>query len=90
MSILQVVFRFLRIILLIRKAQTFKKINSISQIKTSAEKIIDILSEIKELIQDVDTKLDLDYCIDKIASNQLYQAAFFEDDDAAEWVNQGR
>lgn len=68
-SIAQAIFRFLRIFLLIRKAQTFKKFKT-SAVKTPAEKIIDFLYELKEIVDDdIDTLLDLDYCIDKIASN---------------------
>jgi 3',5'-cyclic-nucleotide phosphodiesterase/calcium/calmodulin-dependent 3',5'-cyclic nucleotide phosphodiesterase len=38
-------------------------------IKTPAEKILDFLIELKDIIIDVEKQLDLDYCIEKIASN---------------------
>ena len=52
-----------------------------TSIKTSAEKINDFLVELKDITENKDMKLDIDYCIDKIASNQLYESAFFYEED---------
>lgn len=91
-SILQAIFRFFRIFLLIRKAQTFKKIKNVSSIKTPAEKIIEFLLELKELTEDVETQLDLEYCIEKIASSKLYEPTQWlgGDGEASNWINQYR
>lgn len=50
-SMLRGIFRFVRIFLLIRKLQTFKKIRTSGSIRTAAEKIMDTLGEIKDLIE---------------------------------------
>ena len=53
-----------------------------SSIKTPAEKIIDLLVELKEICEEKDMLLDIDYCIDKISSNKLYEPVLFFEDDA--------
>jgi len=45
----------------------------ISTISTPAEKIIRFLNELKDIIDEPNTKLDIDYCIDKISNNKLYE-----------------
>lgn len=50
-SILRGIFRFLRIFLLIRKMQTIKKIKTSSNLTTASEKIVDMLTEIKEMFE---------------------------------------
>lgn len=57
-------------------------IKSVSQIKTPAEKIIELFVELKELTENTEMKLDIEYCIDRIASNKLYEPNFLFDDDA--------
>jgi len=48
-SIIRGIFRFLRIFLLIRKMQTMKKIKTSSKVTTPADKILDLLGEIKDM-----------------------------------------
>lgn len=55
-----------------RKMQTIKKIKTSSKIKTPAEKIIDLLCEIRELFETIDIIEDIDWSIDIIGSNRLY------------------
>ncbi|CAK76020.1 unnamed protein product (macronuclear) [Paramecium tetraurelia] len=91
-KVIQAVFRFLRIFLLIRKAQTFRRLSTMSTISTPAEKIVRFLSELKEVIELESMKLDIDYCIDKIGNNQLYQMGKLDDDNAEAmgWLNQSQ
>ncbi|CAD8064106.1 unnamed protein product [Paramecium sonneborni] len=91
-KVIQAVFRFLRIFLLIRKAQTFRRLATISTISTPAEKIVRFLAELKEVLEDENMKLDIDYCIDKIGNNQLYQMGKLDEDnaEAMAWLNQSQ
>lgn len=52
----------------------------ISNISTPAEKIIRFLNELKDIIDEPNTKLDIDYCIDKISNNKLYEFGQLDDD----------
>ncbi|KAM3146398.1 hypothetical protein pb186bvf_001367 [Paramecium bursaria] len=88
-KIFQIIFRFLRIFLLIRKAQTFKKIDSLGALATPAEKITRFLSDLKDLTDSTTTRLDIEYCVDKISNNQLYEMGQNADDDQEMigWIN---
>ena len=57
-------------------------IKNVSSIKTPAEKIIDFFIELKEMVEDNELRLDIEYCIDKISSNKLYEPVMLFDDDA--------
>jgi 3',5'-cyclic-nucleotide phosphodiesterase/calcium/calmodulin-dependent 3',5'-cyclic nucleotide phosphodiesterase len=44
-------------------------LSTISTISTPAEKIVKFLAELKEILEEDNMKLDIDYCIDKIGNN---------------------
>ena len=58
-SIIREIFRFLRIFLLIRKMQTMKKIKTSSKVTTPADKILDLLGEIKDMQETEEILLDI-------------------------------
>ncbi|KAL4512042.1 hypothetical protein ABPG72_005044 [Tetrahymena utriculariae] len=91
-SIIRAIFRFLRIFLLLRKLQNFKKINVTSSIKTPSEKVLEILSEFKEYFDDTEIISDIDWSMKMIASNKLYEPVIGEGGDAllAAWSNQNQ
>ena len=77
---------------MIRKMQTIKKIRTSSNIHTPAEKIIDFLVEIRELFEIEDIIQDIDWSIEVIGSNKLYDPVFGEYDGTEEgnnWINYG-
>ena len=72
--------------------QTIKKIKTSSKIQTPAEKIIDFLGEIRELFEIQDIIQDIDWSIEVIGSNKLYDPVFREQDgteDGNNWIDYG-
>ncbi|KRX06400.1 hypothetical protein PPERSA_05013 [Pseudocohnilembus persalinus] len=75
-SSLRGIFRFVRIFLLIRKLTTFKKIKTTGGIKTAAEKIVETLQHLQEQIEVTELLQGIDYAMEMISSNRLYDPVF--------------
>ncbi|EGR33678.1 hypothetical protein IMG5_045930 [Ichthyophthirius multifiliis] len=92
-TIIRGIFRFLRIFLLIRKFQTFKKIKVSSTINTPAERILEIMSEFKEYFDSINIIQDIQWTMDIIASNKLFDPLMLDENNneqVIEWVNFGK
>lgn len=53
--------------------QSIKKIKTSSTLTTASEKIVDLLSEIKEMFETEEIIQDIEWCIDIISSNKVYE-----------------
>ncbi|KAL4460858.1 hypothetical protein ABPG74_016330 [Tetrahymena malaccensis] len=87
-------FRFFRIILLFRKSNQFKKIKAASSIKTPAERIIDIFTDLKEFFDSKEIIEDIEWSIDVIASNKIYETKIViqgaeNNKEIVDWINYG-
>lgn len=86
-------FRLLRIGILIRKFYIIRKksqerkkmqVRDIYHVSSPAEIVNEILSEIRDLVQNDDKMIeDLNYCIKMISSGKLYETTVFEGEDDA-------
>jgi hypothetical protein len=75
---------------LIRKAQSVKKIKTSSNITTPSEKIIDLLREFHDLFEAQDILQDIEWSIEIINSNKLYEPVRgIGDEDNQEWLEYG-
>ncbi|EAS01283.2 3'5'-cyclic nucleotide phosphodiesterase family protein (macronuclear) [Tetrahymena thermophila SB210] len=87
-------FRFFRIILLFRKSNQFKKIKAASTIKTPAERIIDIFTDLKEFFDSKDIIEDIEWSISVIALNKIYETKIViqgaeNNKEIVDWINYG-
>ncbi|EGR29338.1 hypothetical protein IMG5_158060 [Ichthyophthirius multifiliis] len=88
-KILRGIFRFMRLFLVFRKVSQFKVIqitSSNSSVKTSMERILEIMNNIKKNVDDIILIKQIDWCIKQIENNKIYDP-IFEDTEAAKWVN---
>ncbi len=78
------IFRLLRIFLLLRKLNQLKekrdlqrkRMTSAFQIKSTVEKVVEILTDLRDNLdtEEVKTMSDLNFCIKMISQNRLYDA----------------
>lgn len=74
-KVFRVVFRFLRLFLLFRKVSQFKNINrfySHFDVKSPVEKCLEILIDARKEIDDNLMLKDIEWCMEMISSNKLY------------------
>lgn len=89
-KILRGIFRFLRLFLVFRKVNQFKKIaitHSRFANKTPVEAILEIMNKLKENVDDPKYMQDIDYAIEMISDNRLYEPIVQKgDQDAENWI----
>lgn len=80
--VLRGILRFMRIFLLFRKVNQFKKkISTSKSLKTPFEAVLEILSGVKTTISEKKFITDVDWCIDIISTNKLYVPIFDKEQD---------
>lgn len=87
------IFRLLRIFLLVRKLNSLRVKRDIQKRKLTSngydlrsplERVLEILNDLRDSVDTDETKIiqDLNYCINMISSNQLYEAKLEFDPDS--------